>query len=47
MNFWNIVKYVIFVLFFLVMVVAFSIQFDMENTTQAPQTVTNQSKFNL
>lgn len=47
MNFWNIVKYVIFVLFFLVMVVAFSIQFDMENTTQAAQTVTNQSKFNL
>lgn len=47
MNFWNIVKYVIFVLFFLVMVVAFSIQFDMEDATQAAQPVTNQSKFNL
>lgn len=47
MNFWNIVKYVIFVLFFLVMVVAFGLQLEAGNTAQAPQTVTNQSKFNL
>jgi len=47
MNFWNIVKYAIFVLFFLVMIVGFSLHYSQEDTAQAPQTVTNQSKFNL
>lgn len=47
MNFWTIVKYVIFVLFFVIMIGAFTLHYDGEEAQQTTQPVTNQSKFNL
>lgn len=47
MNFWTITKYVFFVLFFVIMVGAFTLHYDSEETQQTPQVTANQSKFNL
>lgn len=46
MNFWNILKYVFFVIFFLIMVVAFSATLE-DNSNQPQQITTPQSKFNF